>query len=133
MSVPTTADHPARPARETSPACAGDTTDSKRSPPGPTRAPPTATPPGPAPTDTATSSPPPPRSSAVAPPGPTSRPRTPLPVPGAPARPEPLEQVPADPGQPELRGAQVSTRTAPDPRRPTLGIPPSPAREGDQL
>src|SRR3954463_11532400 len=119
MSVPTTADHPARPARETSPACAGDTTDSKRSQPGPTRAPPTATTPGPAPTDTATSSPPPPRSSAVAPPGPTSRPRTPLPVPGAPARPEPLGQVP----RPRPARAPGRAGVHPDrarPLRPTL-------------
>src|SRR3954452_14385843 len=62
MSVPTTADHPDRPAQRTWPACAGDTTASRPSPPGPTRGPATANTPGPAPTDTTTSSPPPPSS-----------------------------------------------------------------------
>src|SRR3954453_3377179 len=99
MSVPMTADHPGRPAQRTWPACAGDPTGSKPSPPGPTPAPATATTPGPAPTDTTTSSPPPP----------SSNPRSTRPA--RPAR-------PADPGHhPGARGTGTPGGLArPEPR-----------------
>src|SRR4051812_40190352 len=105
MSVPTTADHPGKPAQRTWPACAGDTTDSRPSPPGPTRGPVQATTPGPAPTGTGTASPP----------TPSSNPRS-----TRPAR-------PADPGHhPGARGTGTPWALA----RPDLGTA-GPAFGGD--